>query len=583
MTKSGGWSTVQEDWQSPLHGEAWGQGLDNGFLMQRLWNLPAEVVLRGKKGRVLDVAAAGAVHSTDIASHGFTSIALEPAPTMLAAARQRILETGTNVQLVQAFAETLPFRDESFDQVLCHSAIDHFAEPDRCIREMTRVLRADGRLSLTFVNYGSISTRLSRTFYRVDALFRSKPRVPHWFWESPVPHEHSFECTMPVVAEMCEQYLTLEEAFGVSIGWQMPGWGWLLERVRPLANPVLSGLDEIARRFPAAADLVVAVWRPKPRRAWRAHVPAFATPPGDREELEAVRTESLRVTGADPVYRRLIGQELEPRSRWVDLPVFASILEGYGRMSNRQITGDPERSWIDDLVQRGNAGRSAVLGIDGTFGLETWQGAVRGRRTEVFDLNPAVLRETEHVLAQHGLAAGVRFHEADLNFLRLKSDSYDVIWTSGCLHHVINLEHVLEQIDRALTGGGLFAVYDYIGEQRRRFSLYRLAKINALLKEVPVRFRRGAIEEIEAPHPQEVGPFCSARSDDIPALLAEQFEPVHEVTVGHFYPIELYLDIQRMEVEEPSWIDRLLEAEAAARDDRLHTACMLYGVYRKKV
>jgi hypothetical protein len=42
------------------------------------------------------------------------------------------------------------------------------------------------------------------------------------------------------------------------------------------------------------------------------------------------------------------------------------------------------------------------------------------------------------------------------------------------------------------------------------------------------------------------------------------------------------IDIQRMEVEEPSWIDRLLEAEAVARDERLRTACMLYGVYRKK-
>lgn len=582
-TPPAGWSDIQQDWESPLQGAAWGQGLDNRFLMKRLWNLPVEVVLEGNPGRVLDVASAGAVHSIHIASRGFPCVALEPAPTMIATARQRMAETGYEIELVRGFAETLPFRDESFDHVLCHSAIDHFAEPDRCIREMARVLRPDGRLCLTFVNYASLSTRLSRMYYRADALFRRHPRVPNWFWESPVPHEHSFECTIPAVTEMCEQYLTPDVAFGVSIGWQVPGWAWILNRLEPKrANGLLERLDAFALHHASLADVVVLVWRPRPRRSWRVKIPRSPVAPSDGAAMITVEPGLLRVTGADPVYRRLSRAEVEPKRGLVETEEFARVLEGYWRMGNRQIAGDPERSWIEDFVERRSPGRSAVLGTDGVVGLKKWQQANPGGPTEVFDLNPDVLRQIERALTELGLATGTRFLEADLNFLRLPPGSYCAIWTSGCLHHVINLEHLFDQIEQALVGDGLFAVYDYVGERRRRFGAYRLAKINALLKEIPTRFRRGSVVEITAPHRIDVGPLCSVRSDGIRSLLSERFEPVHEVSAGHFYPLELYLDIQRMEAEEPSWIDRLLEAEDAARKDPQHIACTLYGVYRKK-
>ena len=126
-------------------------------------------------------------------------IVVEPSPAMLAAARDRMAEFGATVTLVRGIAETLPFRDGTFDRVLCESAIDHFAHPDAAVREMTRVLQPEGRLVISFVNYGSVSTRISRLAYR--AWRRGAPVIPgqHLFWDSPVPIEHTFECSLPVV------------------------------------------------------------------------------------------------------------------------------------------------------------------------------------------------------------------------------------------------------------------------------------------------------------------------------------------------------------------------------------------------
>jgi ubiquinone/menaquinone biosynthesis C-methylase UbiE len=575
-SKSGAWSTVQEDWQSPLQGDAWGKGRDNVHLMRRLWSLPADVIAEGPPGRVLDVAAAQAVHASKIANRGFPCIALEPAPTMLADARKQIAEANADVVLVRGIAEHLPFSDRSFDQVICHSAIDHFAEPDRCIREMTRVLRLDGRLVLTFVNYGGVGVRLSRMFYRLDGLFRRTPRIPHWFWESPVPHEHSFECTLPVVSEMCEQYLTFESAFGISIGWQMPGWGWLLEQFEvERANSIVSRLDRLAHRFPSAADVIVAVWKPTPRESWKPVIPQTVGWNGASKHPTSAQT--LRVTSADPVYRRLARDEIAYRPTWVNLPEFAPLLEGLSRMSNREITGSAERSWMDDLLERASPGRVAVLGLDGTDKLIDWQRARAGESIDVFDLSEKSLQNARRSLADAGLERGARFIPADLNFLSLPTRHYDIVWSSGCLHHVINLERLLDEIAQSLRDGGVLALHDYVGECRRQFSDERISPITDLLAKIPAHLRRDPTGTVKAPEPSSLSPFCAVRSEEIPLLVHERFETTHESATGYLFPIELYLDLNRIEKEAPDLIARLLQSEADARHRSAVNPTTLYG------
>ena len=49
-------------------------------------------------------------------------------------------------------------------------------------------------------------------------------------WDTPVPFEHSFECTLANVSAMAAPYLVLDDAVGVSLGWMLPGWGALLAR-----------------------------------------------------------------------------------------------------------------------------------------------------------------------------------------------------------------------------------------------------------------------------------------------------------------------------------------------------------------
>ncbi|HSE31222.1 MAG TPA: class I SAM-dependent methyltransferase [Pyrinomonadaceae bacterium] len=53
------------------------------------------------------------------------------------------------VPTVAAFGEQAPFRDESFDIVLCDNVVDHAEEPLGIVRELVRILRPGGLLYFT--------------------------------------------------------------------------------------------------------------------------------------------------------------------------------------------------------------------------------------------------------------------------------------------------------------------------------------------------------------------------------------------------------------------------------------------------
>src|SRR5262249_11911847 len=164
---------IQDGWQPDAVRRGWPRGIENEGLLRHLWSKPVALTADGAKGRVLEIAAAEAVHACRLAQGGLECTVVEPSPGLLVAARGNMERFGVRLQLVRGIGEALPFPDRTFDRVLCDSALDHFASPELGIREMARVLAADGRLVLSFVNYAGLSARLSRLWYRLD-----RARVP---------------------------------------------------------------------------------------------------------------------------------------------------------------------------------------------------------------------------------------------------------------------------------------------------------------------------------------------------------------------------------------------------------------------
>ncbi len=568
----------QLDWDADKLWRSLSAGPDHLFIVQRMWEVPVQVTATDRPGRVLEVAAAEAVHSCKLNLRGMESIVVEPSPIMLERARQRMDREGARITLIRGVAEALPFRAQRFDRVLLDSAIDHLAQPELGVREMARVLKPDGRLVITFVNYGSLSVRLSRLVYRAARL-TGYVGDAHLFWDTPVPVEHTFECTLPELRDVCRSSLDLDHAFGVSIGWMVPGWGRLLRWLpRRWALAILRGLDRLAQRRPSIADFVVSVWRPRPADAAPTSQPGSGDVAGDAAERFAVGPTGV-------VYRSKLKAEAD---HWARVPFgrgFFKLLQAGDREVNEAYTGDATRSWLEDLIARGPFRDAAVLGCDEGGYERLWIERNGSERLDVYELSPGVIRKVRAglglgLLATWGPHRRVRFHRSDLNFARLPEGAYDVIWSSGCLHHIVNLEHLFGEVERALRPGGLFAFRDYVGERRMQFAPERVERINAVLRDIPARWRRN--KTISPPRLEELSPFCGVRSDEILPLATARFELVHKGEAGALFPLNLAVDLHAIEHGAPQIRARLLAVEQEAMREPNARPCAVYAVLRKR-
>ena len=111
--------------------------------------LVVELLRRGGRGRMLDVPAGDGRISAAARELGWDVCELDLFP-----------HPGLRGVVADACAP-LPFRDASFDALVCMEGIEHFEDQTGFLRECARVLKPGGRLILTTPNVLHLSSRIS--------------------------------------------------------------------------------------------------------------------------------------------------------------------------------------------------------------------------------------------------------------------------------------------------------------------------------------------------------------------------------------------------------------------------------------
>lgn len=93
---------------------------------------------------VLEIGAAQGVMQTALVGAGFDAVGLEPWEGAIATSRELADRTGVQTELVQGYAEELPFEAERFDLMLAESVLEHVRDPLAVFLEAYRVLRSGG-------------------------------------------------------------------------------------------------------------------------------------------------------------------------------------------------------------------------------------------------------------------------------------------------------------------------------------------------------------------------------------------------------------------------------------------------------
>ena len=143
------------------------------FSRQRLLATGIVASLRSNRARVLDIGCGyGALSLTLSESAGFDVVAMDVLEVRLTSVRARKAardpEAAARIRIVRADAESLPFRDESFDAVVATEVLEHLDEPGRMLSEARRVLRPGGQFFMTTPNAQALPYRILR--FLPDAL-----------------------------------------------------------------------------------------------------------------------------------------------------------------------------------------------------------------------------------------------------------------------------------------------------------------------------------------------------------------------------------------------------------------------------
>ena len=241
---------------------------DSEFLFARMTERTLRLAAAGPGQRILDVASGFGQDARALAAERSFVVGAEPSARMSGLARLLAAEASGPLPVwVRSWSDALPFASGSFDAVICKGAIDHFDRPAVALAEMARVTRRDGRVVLAIANFESFACRAARGLDHIRErwLGRELRRGRRHY---DVPHDHFTRYELGLMREQASHELELELVEGISLAWGVPGWSRCLSRLpAPLAQGVLAGLDRLARRLPALADVVLLAGRPRRARA----------------------------------------------------------------------------------------------------------------------------------------------------------------------------------------------------------------------------------------------------------------------------------------------------------------------------
>jgi len=285
----------------------------------------------------------------------------------------------------------------------------------------------------------------------------------------------------------------------------------------------------------------------------------------------------------DSNYERMednISDEFTAKNYWETNPTAAIGKQGYwlsnpiieAAINDRLSGGKGNGYWLSWLVNKFFKKRrfDNLLSIGCGVGNHEILMAKLGLATQIdaFDFSESSLE----IARKDAAAAGVEinFYQDDFNVFTIdENKKYDLVFCSGSLHHVRELERCLSRVRKCLKPDGYFIVNEYIGDCYNIYNQNQVDLINRIYKGFHYKLRSGTTEILASPSIERVfakDPSEAVRSKLILPFLEFYFDvevlnPVGGGLLPEIYPLLDHYQLSDGEPKSETIVNLLLEIE----------------------
>jgi SAM-dependent methyltransferase len=203
----------------------------------------------------------------------------------------------------------------------------------------------------------------------------------------------------------------------------------------------------------------------------------------------------------------------------------------------RLISGGSEKYWLHWLLEDyfrdvPAFGRSfSICCGDGSHELML-HNSKKVKFVRGFDISEGAIRQANEKLRQAGAAEGSYLFEVkDANNLDVE-DRFDLVLSTGALHHVTELEGLLDKVHALLRPDGYFVLLEFVGPNRFQWTARQCELINGAAAQLDPHYLRGGVRGVLSPPPVEemlrIDPSEAVRSEDIVPLVRDRFRVEYE-------------------------------------------------------
>jgi 2-polyprenyl-3-methyl-5-hydroxy-6-metoxy-1,4-benzoquinol methylase len=222
---------------------------------------------------------------------------------------------------------------------------------------------------------------------------------------------------------------------------------------------------------------------------------------------------------------------------WVESPTVMNAI-------NKKISGDSKKNWLTYVTEkylRIACGTYVGLSLGCGTGILERELQQRGifRKLDGYDVTDEAINQAKKLAKEKNLK--INYQVANLNRIKLEKNTYDIIFANSILHHLKNLEYVIDQIDTALARNGLLIVNEYIGPSQFQYTVKQITLINELLNILAENYKKrvtdpNSLKPFFIPPSKEFmdasDPSEAIRSSEIINLLQKKFEVVERKDFG---------------------------------------------------